>query len=65
LPASLQTLAYLNPLSSTIEGLRSLAFNPSELNYLSIALSFVVGLVFAMLALKLFTRLSPHFSDVL
>ena len=65
LPASLQTLAYLNPLSSTIEGLRSLAFNPSDLNYLSIALSFVVGLVFAMLALKLFTRLSPHFSDVL
>jgi lipopolysaccharide transport system permease protein len=65
LPVSLQTLAYLNPLSATIEGLRSLAFNPAELNVQGVAFSFIVGVVFAALALKLFYRLSPHFSDVL
>jgi lipopolysaccharide transport system permease protein len=65
LPVSLQTLAYLNPLSATIEGLRSLAFNPAVLNVQGVAFSFIVGVLFAALALKLFYRLSPHFSDVL
>lgn len=65
LPASLQTVAYLNPLSSTIEGLRSLAFHPSDLNLLSIAISFVLSIFAAICALKLFNRLAPHFSDVL
>jgi lipopolysaccharide transport system permease protein len=65
LPSSLQKVAYLNPLSSTIEGLRSLAFSPSDLHLWSITISFVVGVALAYLALKLFYRLSPHFSDVL
>jgi lipopolysaccharide transport system permease protein len=65
LPEVLQNVAYLNPLSSTIEGLRSIAFHPADLNILSIVLSFVIGVVFAMLALKLFDRLSSNFSDVL
>jgi lipopolysaccharide transport system permease protein len=65
LPEVLQNVAYLNPLSSTIEGLRSIAFHPADLNILSIVLSFVIGVVFATLALKLFDRLSSNFSDVL
>jgi len=65
LPEHLRWLLLANPLSSVIENVRALLFNPSAFQWGAWAALFVMGIGMSVLGNWVFKKLQPGFADVI
>ena len=65
LPEHLRWLLLANPLSSVIENVRALLFNPSAFQWGAWAALFVLGIGMSVLGNWVFKKLQPGFADVI
>jgi lipopolysaccharide transport system permease protein len=63
LPGLLANLLWLNPLTVPIENLRRVVLGGQPPDFASLGVYTLAGLVFAILAWRLFERVRPAFSD--
>ena len=65
LPENLRWLLQVNPLSSVIENVRALLFNPADFQWGAWAALFALGIVMSVLGHWVFKKLQPGFADVI